>query len=123
MDTRLRAAFDGEIATAAEARRQGDAARAFRHLERAHILGQRSTTAHVRVHWLMLRHGIATRQPREVAGQVARIMAAALFSRIWVPAGNTGGANVSAMRPMPVPEDLREWLEPPDTQARDGRRT
>jgi hypothetical protein len=119
MDARLRAAFDGEIARAAEARRNGDASQAFRHLERAHILGQRFTAAHVRVHWLMLRHGVAMRQPREVVGQLVRIVAAALFSRIWVPAGNTGGANVGAMRPMPIPEDLREWLEPPP--ARDGR--
>jgi hypothetical protein len=31
-------------------RRQGQASEAFRHLERAHILGQRFTAAHVRVH-------------------------------------------------------------------------
>jgi hypothetical protein len=38
-------------------------------------------------------------------------LAAALFSRLWVPVGNTGGANVSAFRPMPVPEDLQRLLE------------
>ena len=38
-------------------------------------------------------------------------MTAALFSRLWVPAGNTGGANVSAMRPMPVPPDLQALLD------------
>jgi hypothetical protein len=37
-------------------------------------------------------------------------MAAALFSRIWVPEGNTGGANVSAIQPMPIPADLRDLL-------------
>jgi hypothetical protein len=122
METRLRAAFDGELTRAVMARRQGQAPEAFHHLERAHILGQRFTAAHVRVHWLMLRHGVATRQPREVAGQLARIVAAALFSRIWVPAGNTGGANVGAMRPMPIPEDLRKWLEPRGASAHDGSR-
>jgi hypothetical protein len=28
-----------------------------------------------------------------------------------VPVGNTGGANVSALRPMPVPEELRRLLD------------
>jgi hypothetical protein len=34
-----------------------------------------------------------------------------VFSRIWVPIGNTGGARVSALRPMPLPDDLRALLE------------
>ena len=55
----------------------------------------------------MLKYGAALGMPREVVGQAVRIVAAALFSRIWVPIGNTGRANVSALRPMPVPEDLR----------------
>jgi hypothetical protein len=59
----------------------------------------------------MLKHGMVTGNRREVLGQSVRIIAAALFSRIWVPAGNTGGANVSAMRPMPIPDDLRHLLE------------
>ena len=50
----------------------------------------------------LMQHGI---------GQITRIVAAALFSRIWVPIGNTGGANVSAMRPMPIPADLRDVLD------------
>jgi hypothetical protein len=113
MDPRLIAAIDVELSKASEARRQGFDARAFHHLERAHILSQRFTVRHVHVHWLMLKHGIATRQPREVAGQVVRIVAAALFSRIWVPSGNTGGANVNAMRSLPIPDDLRDLLERP----------
>ncbi|MGB5104638.1 MAG: DUF3703 domain-containing protein, partial [Steroidobacteraceae bacterium] len=83
----------------------------FRHLERAHILGQRSTRLHVRSHVGMLGVGWRRRDAREVSGQLARIVAAALFSRLWVPVGNTGGANVSAMRSMPVPADLRAILD------------
>ena len=96
---------------AREASRRGEYADAFHHLERAHILSQRQTIRHVQVHWLMLKHGIVTRNPREIAGQSVRIIAAALFSRIWVPMGNTGGANVGAMRSMPIPDDLRQLLE------------
>lgn len=40
-----------------------------------------------------------------------RIVAAAMFSRIWVPIANTGRANVSAIEPMDVPDDLRSLLE------------
>ena len=59
----------------------------------------------------MLRVGWSRRDFREVVGQVPRIIAATLFSRIWVPVGNTGGTNVSAMRPMPIPADLRAILD------------
>jgi hypothetical protein len=87
-----------------------DHERAFHHLERAHILSQRYTLPHMRVHWRMLRLGIAIGDWKEIFGQVVRIVAAALFSRIWIPAGNTGRANVSAFKPMPIPDDLRNLL-------------
>lgn len=83
----------------------------FRHLERAHVLSQRLTFWHARVHLRMLAHGLRHRDYREVFGQVARTLAALLFSRLWVPVGNTGGANVSAFRPMPLPDDLRALLD------------
>ncbi|MAY20502.1 MAG: hypothetical protein CL955_07775 [Erythrobacteraceae bacterium] len=80
---------------------------AFAHLERAHILSQYSTRDHVRVHAAMLRWGMAQWNPREVAGQVLRIVAAATKTAFgWIPVGNTGGANVSPIKPMPLPADL-----------------
>ena len=103
-----------EMDSAQRARMRGDSARAFKHLERAHILGQRLTSLHVRTHIAMLRLGWSRRDLREVVGQILRILAAALFSRIWVPIGNTGGANVPAMRPMPIPPDLRAILDGED---------
>jgi hypothetical protein len=39
------------------------------------------------------------------------MLAAAVFSRIWVPVGNTGRADVGAMKSMPIPQDLRGVLE------------
>ncbi|MNJ79896.1 hypothetical protein D3C77_780790 [compost metagenome] len=48
---------------------------------------------------------------REVLGQALRMPAALLFSRLWVPQGNTGRARVSAFRPMPVSEELRRLLD------------
>ncbi len=106
-----RAAFDAELRAAARDEAGGDPQSAFAHLERAHVLGQRSTRAHVRVHWRMLRFGWRRRDMREVAGQVPRILAALTKSMIWVPIGNTGGSNVHPLRTMPVPDDLRRYLE------------
>ncbi len=59
----------------------------------------------------MLAIGFARHDLREIVGQLFRIPAAITKSRIWVPIGNTGGANVSALRPMPVPDDLRAYVD------------
>ena len=82
----------------------------FVHLERAHVLAQRMTVRHTYVHWLMLLAGLHRRDYREALGQVPRMLASILFSRLWVPRGNTGRARVSALGPMPVPEDLRDLI-------------
>ena len=103
----LRTAFNAELAAAAAATEHPVR---LHHLSRAHILSQRYTWPHVRVHVLMLLAGIEVRDARQVLGQLTRVVAAALFSRIWVPIGNTGLADVSAVRPMPIPEDLRALL-------------
>ncbi|HSX59155.1 MAG TPA: DUF3703 domain-containing protein [Tahibacter sp.] len=110
MNDPMAIAFRAEWDAAMAACAAGDLDAAFRRLERAHILGQRRTGLHVRSHAGLLRIGWRRRDVREIAGQFARIVAAVLFSRLWVPEGNTGGADVSAFRPMPVPEDLREAL-------------
>jgi hypothetical protein len=62
----------------------------------------------------MLKLGASMGDFREVFGQLSRILAASVFSRIWVPIGNTGRANVSAMKPMPIPDDLRILLQRSD---------
>jgi hypothetical protein len=110
----IRRAYESELDAAAAAIDAGNVDQAFHHLERAHILGQRHTGRHVRTHWLMLKLGASVGAWREVAGQLSRILAAAVFSRIWVPAGNSGRANVSALKPMPIPEDLRSLVEGAD---------
>jgi hypothetical protein len=107
----LRTAYEEELLAARRDLAGGDWSSAFSRLERAHVLGQRSTRAHVRAHWAMLRIGWHRRDTREVLGQISRLLGALLFSRIWVPVGNTGGANVSAFATMPIPEDLRRLLD------------
>ncbi|GAA5133207.1 MAG: DUF3703 domain-containing protein [Alloalcanivorax venustensis] len=106
MKPRLRRAFRHEMDLARLAYQEGDWQAAFRHLERAHIIGQRFIGPHTLAHWWMLRVGWRRRDAREVRGQLPRLVAALLLSRIWVPAGNTGSADVSPIKPMPIPADL-----------------
>ena len=103
-------AYKQEVERADQALRRGDFETALRHLERAHVLAQRMTGRHTSIHWRMLAAGLRRGDLREVAGQVSRIMASILFSRLWVPRGNSGRSRVSAFKPMPVPDDLRHLV-------------
>lgn len=100
-------AIHAELQQASQQRSAGNAKGEFHHLERAHVLGQASTYWHVVVHIKMLGWGWRQRQTREVLGQLLRIVGAATKTVFgWVPAGNTGGANVSPFKPMPIAADL-----------------
>ena len=66
---------------------------------------------HVRVHWAMFRWALRHNVAREALGQGWRIVGAALKTWLWVPTGNTGGANVSGVRPMAVPTDLQRLID------------
>jgi hypothetical protein len=90
--------------------REGRTDLAWGSLVAAHILGQRSTWLHVRAHVAMFGLAWRTRDRRELAGQMSRILGATLATWIWVPEGNTGRANVSAFKPMPVPPELQRLL-------------
>jgi Protein of unknown function (DUF3703) len=110
MNTLVSAAYVVEISLAQTALRNHEYAQCFYHLERAHILGQRNTIDHTYAHWLMFRAGFQQRDLKEMLGQVPRMLASLVFSRIWVPRGNTGRSRVPAMKAMPIPEDLRHLL-------------
>ncbi len=92
-----------EIALSEKAIANQDFPLAFLHLENAHILGQKSTYWHVKVHMLMLIFGLRQKDIHEVFGQIIRIIGAALFTAVkGVPEGNTGGSNVSPIKVMPI---------------------
>ena len=110
--TRL-SAYREAIGAARAAFGAGDLDACFRLLERAHILGQPWFVPHTVSHWLMLRVGWRRRDAREVRGQLLRLAAGGLLSLAgWLPEGNTGGADVSATRPMPLPADLAALCGP-----------
>jgi len=109
--TTLRAAWQQEHDAARRARAAGDGAEEWRRLERAHILSQPLAGPHLRTHGLMLAAATRRRDGGEILGQLLRIALAvpgSLSGRY--PLGNTGGADVSAFVPMPVPDDLRPFV-------------
>ena len=109
--TDLAAAWSAERAAARAARARGDEAAEWRHLERAHILSQPKAVLHVRTHVAMLAAGIRRHDRREVIGQLLRLVVAGPGSLTGrYPVGNTGGADVNALTPMPIPDDLAPYL-------------
>lgn len=112
MTTSLKQHIDLEIAAAEAFLSKRDADAAFPHLERAHVLAQARTGDHTRIHVKMLKAGWMRRDPREVFGQLIRIVGAATKTPFGIyPRGNTGGANVFFFKKMQVPEDLQSILD------------
>jgi hypothetical protein len=107
----LRQAYDEEMTEAVNLCNTDALDQAFMHLERAHILGQSFPIEHARTHWWMLKVGWRRRDFVEIIGQIPRIVGSLLFSRIWIPSGNTGGARIPPFKSMPIPEDLQTLLE------------
>lgn len=100
-----------EMAAFAAARAAQDVSAAWTSLERAHIVAQPHLGAHLVSHWTMLGFAVDQRDLREVIGQAARFALAPLGSLTGrIPIGNTGRSNVSAFKPMPIPDDLRDAL-------------
>ncbi len=85
---------------------------AWRHLERAHILGQPWPREHTYVHWVMMKFGIKIKSGREILGQIPRLLVGGVKSFVGnIPVGNTGGANVPPLQPMEIPADLKSILQ------------
>lgn len=110
-----RRVIEKEMAAYRSAASSGDDDRAWRHLERVHIVSQPYLGPHLASHGGMLRFAIEQHDWREVLGQIVRIILAplgALTGRL--PVGNTGRSNVSAFAPMPVPDDLQLEIDQRD---------
>lgn len=107
---KLESAFRQELHQAKISYLSGDLTQCFYHLERAHILGQRDYLPHLTAHYWMLKVGLVRRDWREVFGQMIRLIGSIGSLIGWVPIGNTGRANVSALRPMAVPKDLEAYF-------------
>ena len=112
MPAKLRPSYQQELDAYYTHWEKGHVLQAWRHLERAHILGQPYPLAHTAVHWQMLLFGFKTRNRKEVIGQLPRLLVGGIKS--WagmIPLGNTGGANVPPLKPLPIPDDLQRIID------------
>lgn len=104
--------YEQELAQYRVQMAKGNLSEAFRHLERAHIIGQAYPVAHTYVHWKMLGFGIKIKSGREIIGQIPRLLVGGVKSFVGeIPTGNTGGANVPPLQPIPIPADLQSILD------------
>lgn len=109
LPTELKPFFDQELAQYQAACADNNPGLAWRHLERAHILGQRYPLAHSYVHWKMLLFGMSIKSGKEVLGQIPRLIFGGVKSFAGtVPVGNPGGANVPPLKPFPIAPELQD---------------
>lgn len=109
---RIRPHVQHELDRAVAEETRGHFHSAFRHLERAHVLGQMATREHLRVHARMFTFALRQRCTAEAWGQVWRLATAALLTLPGlVPLGNTGGSRVNGLRRMPIPRDLQQLID------------
>ncbi len=108
----LKPFYQKELSEAAIALTKGHFQQSWRHLERAHIIGQPYPLTHSYVHWKMLLFGIQTKNTNEVIGQIPRLLVGGIKSFVGnIPLGNTGGANVPPLQPMEIPGDLLNIIQ------------
>lgn len=109
--TLAQALIAAELGRYRSARSAGDSRSAWDALERAHIVAQPFFVPHLASHWHMLRFAVTSGDWGEAAGQLFRLALVPLGSLSGrLPAGNTGRANVSAFKPMPIPRDLEALM-------------
>jgi len=117
MHPRQEEAFEKELTSAQALMRRSEHDQALRHLERAHVLGQRHVVPHVRSHWLMLVVAVRRGEPAAMLGQAARIVLGAVGSLVGsVPTGNTGGTDISMFKRLPIEPELLEIMEDRDVR-------
>lgn len=119
----LRTEVTSRIMSARTALGLGDSTRAWQLLEQAHVLSQPLAWPHIKVHGAMLHVAVVTRDLREFAGQVARIMLAGPGSLAGrYPVGNSGRARVSAFTPNAIDTELQAILDQAAGADRGGTR-
>ena len=106
----LKPEFYKQLQLAQQALKKKEYPTAFYNLENAHILGQNHLWRHTLSHYWMFVFGIKTKNTKETIGQAFRIVASLLFTLIWVPKGNTGGTNISPIKPIPIRKELEKYF-------------
>ena len=112
MPDALQPYFKKELKAYYASLQKGQLQQAWRHLEKAHVIGQAYPFQHSYVHWKMLQFGIKIKSPKEVIGQIPRLLVGGVKSFVGkIPVGNTGGANIPPLRPLPIEQEIIEIFE------------
>jgi len=107
----LKTHFENELLLAQQQYKQNNLRASWRHLERAHILGQAWPVQHTKAHWKMMGFALRIKNIKEIIGQIPRLLVGGIKSFVGeIPVGNTGGANVPPLKPMEIPDDLNQIL-------------
>lgn len=103
--------YDLELTYYKNQYQEGNLNVAWNHLERAHVIGQRYPYAHSFVHWKMLMFGFKIKSIKEIVGQIPRLLIGGVKSFVGqIPVGNTGGANIPPLKPLPIQDDIQEMF-------------
>lgn len=106
----LKTEFYHQLEKGKDLLRNKEYSNSYYHFENAHILGQKHVWRHTISHYWMFVFGIKTKNTKEIIGQIIRMIASFLFTLIWVPVGNTGGTNISPIKPIPVRKELTKYF-------------
>lgn len=110
MNEKIYECFRLEIDLGRKAATEGRREDSWRHLERAHIIGQKVASLHFGSHFEMLRLALRCRDFKEAFGQAVRLVLAPPSSFFgFAPPGNSGRAETPLRMSMPLPRDL-EWV-------------
>ena len=109
MPSTLQPYFGRELQSYYCSLKENNLQQAWRHLEKAHVIGQAYPFKHTYVHWKMLQFGIKLKSTKEVIGQVPRLLIGGVKSFVGkIPVGNTGGANIPPLKTIPVEQEIIE---------------
>lgn len=112
MPAALQPYFERELRAYYFALQENNLQQAWRHLEKAHVIGQAYPFQHTYVHWKMLQFGIKIKSVKEIIGQIPRLLVGGVKSFVGkIPVGNTGGANIPPLKPLPIEEEIMEIFE------------
>ncbi len=107
MPQSLKPFFGEELYNYHAALQQNDLQAAWRHLEKAHVIGQAYPYEHSYVHWKMFLFGIKIKNGKEILGQIPRLLVGGVKSFVGkIPLGNTGGANIPPLKTLPIEEEI-----------------
>lgn len=104
--------FEKELSLSKKQFALGNLSLSWRHLERAHILGQSWPIQHTKAHWKRIVFAFRIKNTREIFGQIPRLVVGGVKSFVGeIPVGNTGGANVPPLKTIEIPEDLIQIIK------------